>query len=137
MSFFPPRKVSFAEISLIPETICFLLISRLNVSFRSSKKYLPLNKVFPFSANKENNDKASLIANVVNGLAKRTPWDSTCLVKTLTAHRMLKRRNIGHKLHFGVLKTNDQLQAHSWLSIDGKILIGGENSDDFQEIIGQ
>lgn len=75
------------------------------------------------------------IATVVNGLAARTPWHSTCLVKVIAGHKMLAQKKIPHTLHFGVQKTlGGEMKAHAWLSVANKIIIGGDAVDEFREI---
>lgn len=134
--FFPRRKLTTNELSLVPEGLWKLFIARLIVSLFQSSKYLPSNLhntiIFP---TQEEFKAAQTIAFVINGLSARTPWPSTCLVKVLAAHNMLKKRKIPHLLHFGVKKnTFNQLDAHSWLSVDKEIIIGGDNLDYYKEI---
>ena len=134
--FFPKRKLTTNELSLIPEAFWKLFMARLKVSFFRSAKYLPSNSLNPrIFPNKEKAESAKIIALVINGLSARTPWASTCLVKMLAAHNMLKKRKRPHTLHFGVKKNMfDQLDAHSWLSVDKKIIIGDDNLDYYKEI---
>ena len=92
---FPHRRLTFSEIILIPEAFLFLLIYRIKVSIQSTRNWMPSIA----GNNSANNDFKSLkraerIAGVINGLSKRTPWNSTCLVKALAACKMLKRRKI-------------------------------------------
>ena len=135
-SFLPYRKLSFSEITLIPEVVLYLFIFRLKVSYQPSQKWMPdvalknLKKIDSFSMK-----KAILIAKVVNGLARRAPWKSTCLVKALAANKMLHKRKIDHKIHFGVASTvNTQFEAHAWVSVEDEVLIGGGNLERFHEI---
>ena len=80
-------------------------------------------------------EKVRLVAAVINGLANRTPWASTCLVKALAAAHMLNKREIPQKLHIGVARTPaGNFNAHAWLSVDGEIIVGGGNLEDFHEI---
>lgn len=76
-----------------------------------------------------------LITNIINGLSTRTPWKSTCLVKALAASKMLSKRHIPHSIHFG-MKKNDSgnYEAHAWVSASGRVLIGGENVEEFKEV---
>jgi len=75
---------------------------------------------------------SKLIASIVNGLALRTPWRSTCLVKALAAHKMLSRRHVPHSIHFGVnIDPALGMKAHAWLSVGNGIIIGGENAGEF------
>jgi hypothetical protein len=81
-----------------------------------------------------NSDYGTIIT-VINGLSLRTPWASTCLVKVLAAHKMLTKHKILHSVHFGVRRSlSSGMQAHAWLSIGSKIVIGGNTVSDFQQL---
>jgi hypothetical protein len=134
--FFPGRKLSFSEIALIPEALFLLFVFRLKVSYQPSRNWMP--KAASDSAGKIAPDKmvnAQLVVKVIKGLESRTPWNNTCLVKALTAHKMLQRRLVNHKIHIGVeLKSKNSLGAHAWLSVGDDIVLGGENLGEFHEI---
>jgi hypothetical protein len=133
--FLPYRNLTLSEVLLIPEAFYQLNYAWIKVQFFPSKKYI--DKIDPNdSSHKTVREKstAKLISSVINGLAKRTPWTSTCLIKAIAAKRMLKKRGINHHLHFGVLKTGEKfLEAHAWLSVDGEVIVGGENHESFVE----
>ena len=134
--FFPKRKLTQEEYSLVPEALRLLFIARLKVSFFPSAKYLPLNS--PESRlflSQEKFCKGKTIALVISGLSTRTPWPSTCLVQVLAAHKMLEKRKIPHTLHFGVKKnTSFQFDAHSWLSVGMEVILGGGSFFYYKEI---
>jgi hypothetical protein len=134
--FLPRRRLQFTEIVLIPEALYHLSMAWTKVRFKSSKSYLPAFQVdneHVLSAFKI--EKATQLSIVINGLSTRTIWTSTCLIKVMALHKMLQRRGIDHQLHFGVAQTeNNKLEAHAWLSVDGKVLVGGENMHTFTEI---
>lgn len=136
--FFPKRKLSFSEIVLIPEALLVLFIYRLKVSHQSSIKWMP--KATTDISEKITAKKmgiALLVVKVINGLETRTPWKNTCLVKALATHKMLKKRQINHKIHIGVApKLNNYFEAHAWLSIENEIILGGKNLSGFHEISG-
>jgi hypothetical protein len=133
--FFPNHNLSVAEKQLIPEAFYQLLVARLKVSALSSRKYLPKEQLKYAGAALGDQRVAQTIAVVINGISRRTPWPSTCLVKVIAAHKMLSRRSIPHVLHLGVQRgTPGKIKAHAWLSVENKILIGGDNSDGFTEI---
>lgn len=129
-------KLTAAEFSFIPEAFWGLFMTRLKVLFFRSAKYLPsISQNITIPLTKEKFETGKKIAVVINGLSSRTPWLSSCLVKVLATHKMLKKRKIPHTVHFGVKKTlSNSLNAHAWLSVAEEIIIGGENSNDFQEI---
>ncbi len=54
--------------------------------------------------------------------ARNHLWPMNCLRRCLSQQRMLSRRSIGSQLHIGVKKTENRLEAHAWLSLNGYIL---------------
>ncbi len=134
--FLPRRRLSYAEAILIPEALIQLFIYRLRVSFRPSSEWMPKSSAGSSKLlTGDKREKVRLVAAVINGLADRTPWASTCLVKALAAAYMLNKREIPQKLHIGVARTpSKDFKAHAWLSVDGKIIVGGGNLEDFHEI---
>ena len=134
--FIPKRKISFSEIVLIPEALLALLIYRVKVSYQPSSKWMPkATKEVTEKIEVEKMGRALLVAKVIDGLENRTPWKNTCLVKALATRRMLRKRKLNHKIHFGVAKKlNSKLKAHAWLSIGTNNILGGENLEGFHEI---
>ena len=68
----------------------------------------------------------------------------TCLPKSLTLHRMLKRRGVDSQIKIGANKTPLGISAHAWVEVDGKaigeseitlatfnVLDAGEKTDSF------
>lgn len=71
----------------------------------------------------------------VNMATIRTPWESKCLVRALTAQRMLKKRDVYTTLYLGVGKdTNNKMLAHAWLRCGEFIMTGGRERDRFKEV---
>jgi hypothetical protein len=57
-------------------------------------------------------------ANVVS------PWKNRCLVSSLAARCMLRRRNIESQLSLGVAKnSNGKIIAHAWINAGDFVLI--------------
>lgn len=69
--------------------------------------------------------------------ARRRSWlRAVCIESALALRSMLRRRGVGSTLHYGI--RNDEaegLKAHVWLSLGGKIVIGGETSEQFTEVV--
>jgi hypothetical protein len=135
-SFFPGRRFTVKEFSIIPEALIWLMISRIRVSLLHSGRYLSTSvRAHPVRFSQVTEHDYLVVAKVINGLASRTPWSSTCLVKALAAHRMLAMRGIKSKIHLGVKKSDSkELEAHAWLSVDGTVIIGGENMHEYREV---
>ena len=85
----------------------------------------------------EKKQLALLIGKEITAAANHTPWESTCLVQTLTAKRMLGKRNIAGKFHLGVKMNSaesDPLAAHAWLICGGTILTGESGHESYTVI---
>ncbi len=82
------------------------------------------------------NRQLARIAWAVQRVSDRVPFRSVCFHRGIAAQQMLKRRGIASMLHYGVAKTREGrvLQAHVWVSSDGRDVIGGEAKNGFQEI---
>ena len=135
-TFFPRRKLTGYELSLIPESLFRLVVAKLKVTLLPAKRYLGKDFcVQDVVADEHNDNQSIIIAGVINGLVARLPWKSSCLVKALAAHKMLKRRCIPHKVHIGVGNNpGDSISAHAWLSSGDRIIIGDKNLDRFHEV---
>ena len=46
----------------------------------------------------------------------------TCLPKSLTLHRMLKRRGVDSQIKIGANKTPLGISAHAWVEVDGQAI---------------
>jgi hypothetical protein len=62
-----------------------------------------------------------MIMNIVTRTAKFTPFQSTCLIKTLTAKMLFQNRN-DIQLKIGVSKING-FEAHAWLEKKGETIM--------------
>ena len=66
----------------------------------------------------------------VRASAPFLPWRSVCFQRGLALHWMLRRRGVPTVLHYGVGQGSGKgLSAHVWVSLDGEILIGGEEAE--------
>lgn len=75
---------------------------------------------------------AKHISWVVNLISSKTPWESKCLVKALTAQRMLKKIGISTTIYLGVKKDKDNnMLAHAWLRCGEYYVTGGSNKDGY------
>ena len=68
---------------------------------------------------------AKLISMHVDKSAGNTPWESKCLVRALTAKRLLKKKNISSTLYLGVKTENGKMSAHAWLRTGMLYVTGG------------
>lgn len=59
--------------------------------------------------------------------SRRTPWDSVCLHRSLTAQILLRGRGVPSTLYYGAHPGDaGGLKAHAWVMCDGFDVVGGE-----------
>ena len=77
---------------------------------------------------------AITIGRAINSAANNTPWESACLVQSLTAQLMLKKRGIPGVFFLGVMKnidSSENLCAHAWSQCGDMIITGHNIHKDF------
>ena len=106
---------------------CF---KKLNVPFNKLKMNLGNhNEESKSEASKEEYEIARKIRNAVVNTSKYTPWESLCLVQSMTVQKMLSKRNIHSTLYLGVNKDeNNEMKAHSWIRCGQMYVTGGDGS---------
>jgi len=68
---------------------------------------------------------AKLISRYVNRSADNTPWESKCLVRALTAQRLLKKKKIPTTMYLGVKTEDGKMLAHAWIRTGSLYVTGG------------
>lgn len=71
------------------------------------------------------------VRSALLGWSRRVPWRVVCFQQGLALHWMARRRGIASVLHYGVAHDPAGLAAHVWVSVDGRIVIGGEEAPRF------
>lgn len=75
-------------------------------------------------------DTVIRIAYAVDWVCSRVPWESMCMVRALTAAKMLGRRGYPFTLYMGLVRDGDgKMLAHAWLRVGRLIVTGGNVSD--------
>lgn len=69
------------------------------------------------------------VSRNVNRIANNTPWESKCLVRALTARKLLMEKKIPCTLYLGVGKDEEgKMTAHAWLRAGAMYVTGGDGS---------
>ena len=66
------------------------------------------------------------VAYAVNRVCNKTKWESKCLVRALTAQRLLAEKKIESTMYLGCREDNGKMVAHSWIRV-GKMYVTGGN----------
>jgi len=69
----------------------------------------------------------------VQAVSRRLPWRSACIEKGLAVQRLLRSAGTNALLHYGARHHpgTAKLEAHVWVTVDGRPVIGGEEAKDF------
>ena len=97
-------------------------------------RFLPFRRAIRFgSAPVGDRQVASVREHVwaVERTAQFLPVRSVCIHKGLALQRMLRSDGVGAVLHYGVGRNSDELRAHVWVTVDGEIVIGGDEAAHF------
>jgi hypothetical protein len=70
-------------------------------------------------------------------VARHSPVSFVCFPQCLAASALLRNHGIQTRLHYGVTRApgpDEKLITHTWLEVDGEIVIGGEQADNFSTL---
>jgi hypothetical protein len=57
-----------------------------------------------------------------------------CLRQSMALYRVLTRRGYPVEIHFGIHKDRDVLQGHSWVTLDGRSIADGTQTEAFKRV---
>ncbi len=130
-------ELSWAERGLLLETAVLSITVRLClwlIPFRLLAPYLgrETQTVAAQAISQKKQQQADRISWSVQVVARQTRWQNCCLVNSIVAKTILRRRGIGTQLFLGLAKDDQRnLQAHAWLSCGDFIVTGQENHERF------
>ncbi len=86
----------------------------------------------PLEVNYSTFMKAARVGWAVNKISQFTPWESKCLVQSISAQIVLRLIKIPYTLYLGLAKDeSNKLVAHAWLRCGGLIVTGGREKERF------
>lgn len=99
--------------------------------------FLPFRRAIRFGAVATAAGKARSAEDcvwAVEAAARRLPWRAMCIEKGLAVQRLLRRGGVDALLHYGVRRSGAKLEAHVWVTVDGRPVIGGSEAAGFAEV---
>lgn len=131
--------LAWREKLLLLETFLLTGIIRFVILFVPFKKLATLVGKYKEESSEMISDEDKVIARkiswVVFAVSNRTPWESKCLVRALTAQIMLSARKISSTLYLGVARDEEKkLIAHAWLRSGENIITGAHEKAEFTEV---
>jgi hypothetical protein len=90
----------------------------------------------PLGHAKAEDDSVAEAVWAVQAAARRLPWRIVCIQSGIAVQRMLRRRSVDARLHYGIARPGEatDLQAHVWVTVDGGAVIGGEEAAKFAPV---
>ena len=110
---------------LLPVTTASLKISGLAVTRKRLTRWLPTR---PLVTGSGPEDQAEAIARMVAAAARLHPVPAKCLAKSMTLWFLLARVGIDSQVRIGVAVVDDLFDAHAWVDLEGRILLGTPES---------
>ena len=97
---------------------------------------LPFRRAIRFGSVQLGSPNASSVEDLawaVQAVSRRLPWRTVCIQRGLAVQRMLRAAGIDAILHYGARQSsgNGKLEAHVWVSVHGRTVIGGEEAPQF------
>jgi hypothetical protein len=71
-------------------------------------------------------DRCRVMARVEQSVARRLPFQSNCLDRSLALWWMLRRRGVAAEMHIGGRKVAANFEAHAWVEAGGNALPNGD-----------
>lgn len=133
------KRIPFRLKFIAIEAFLLMALSRFYILFIPFRRVASLMGKPMHETTKEIESELLMVARqitwLIEKMSKYTPWESKCLVKALTAQRMLKKRKIPCTLYLGIAKNKtNKLSAHAWLRCGNLILLGEKERSGFTTV---
>lgn len=89
------------------------------------------NMESPEDETRENYKYAFQVSQNVSRVCYKTRWESKCLVRALTAQKLLTQKGIHSTMYLGVNHADGKMTAHAWLRVGKYIITGGDVYRDY------
>jgi hypothetical protein len=73
----------------------------------------------------------------VEAASRRLPWRTMCIEQGIAVQRLLRGSGVDAVLHYGGRRhaSSGEMEAHGWVSVAGRTIIGGEEAAGFAEVM--
>ncbi len=107
-------------------------VSKRLLPFRTVRRLLARVADRPIGRQHADRLSAERVVWAVEAASRHVPRTKSCLIQALAAQLMLARRGYPALVHIGVTRGEQgQFQAHAWVEMEGKAVIGGSGLEQF------
>jgi len=120
---------AYLLLGIMRAAIKIVSFKRLTRSLEHSKERRALD-VLP----QEQLRTAIIVGKIIEQAANNTPWESACLVQSLTAQRMLEKRGVPGVFYLGAKKDgrgDGKMKAHAWTQCGDTVITGASGYEEF------
>jgi hypothetical protein len=79
-------------------------------------------------------DEIGWVAWAVETVGAKAWMKALCLPRALAAQAMLRRRGIASKVCLGVARDGSSMEAHAWVEIGSRVIVGGAEAARFTRL---
>lgn len=118
---------------LIPQILVLMQWYKFRVHHRPFSELAPRIGVLGMETPLERTPgNARLVHELMEAMLRRLQWKDSCLIRALTAKKLLNRMGERCTLYMGVSKREGQaMEAHAWLRCGRLIVTGGDSMAGF------
>lgn len=129
------RRLGRERQSLLIEAVYELALASASVAFLPFRRAIVRGST-PLAEGRRPPGGTESVVWAVEAAARRLPWRTVCIEQGIAAQRMLRRRGIDARLHYGARNDHaaSRLEAHVWATVDGVPVIGGPEQDRYAAI---
>jgi len=77
------------------------------------------------------------VAYAVNQVCNKTKWESKCLVRALTAQRLMAEEGIESTMYLGCKELDGKMVAHAWIRVGKMYVTGGNGAADGYGVVAK
>ncbi|WP_051526019.1 lasso peptide biosynthesis B2 protein [Butyrivibrio proteoclasticus] len=77
------------------------------------------------------------VAYAVNQVCNKTRWESKCLVRALTAQRLMAEEGIESTMYLGCKELDGKMVAHAWIRVGRMYVTGGNGAADGYGVVAK
>jgi hypothetical protein len=91
----------------------------------------------PWEASLEEYRFCKRVAYAVNQVCNKTRWESKCLVRALTAQRLMAEEGIESTMYLGCKELDGKMVAHAWIRVGRMYVTGGNGAADGYGVVAK
>ena len=127
------RRLLVKTTLLLPLVHCALFFPGYMRSMKLIEKLTPIRSVDPAPGAAETLHVARQTAWLVSIAARHGFFKASCLRQALLLWWLLRGQGIKSQIRFGAHRNKDQLEAHAWVEMDGKVISMGEKTQKYYQ----